>query len=59
MFSLFVMAIIVTSLATYISRILGVITSEKISEGSKPIVYPLQLYPLIANAKLNDSEPSK
>ena len=35
MFSLFVMAIIVTSLATYISRILGVITSEKISEGSK------------------------
>ena len=35
MVSLFVMAIIITSIATYLSRLLGVITSEKISEESK------------------------
>ena len=35
MVSLFVMAIIITSIATYLSRFLGVITSEKISEESK------------------------
>ena len=35
MVSLFVMAIILTSIATYLSRLLGVITSEKISEESK------------------------
>ena len=35
MFSLFALAIIVTSIATYLSRLLGVISSEKISEESK------------------------
>ena len=35
MFSYIILAILVTSIATYSSRFLGVLTSEKINEGSK------------------------
>ena len=35
MISTFFLAIVVTSLATYLSRLLGVATSQKISEDSK------------------------
>ena len=35
MFSYIILAILVTSIATYSSRFLGVITSEKIKENSK------------------------